>query len=220
MAKFSNINTGAFSGAIGPVIGGSWKGIPYMRAKPGKRKKKASPLQKANEAKFKIVGQLLKPMSELFRVSFNLNPQSTGYACAFSYNFKNCVTGVYPKLAIDHPSVLVSRGDLPGAEEAKAVLGENSMIEFSWKNNSGFRSAKATDRSIAVIYYPQLNVAIYNTEGTARKNGQCLLDAGKLKGKKVHCWMAFISANGKEVSDSVYAGELEIKAEVKTKVKK
>jgi hypothetical protein len=211
MARLSKTNAGAFSGAIGPVIGGSWRGIAYIRAKPGKRKKKATSKQKANEAKFALMGRTLKPMSELFRTSFNLRPDSTGYASAFSHNFKNAFTGVYPKLAIDFSSMLLSKGDLQVAEEVKVTVMNNGRIAFSWKNNSGFRSAKATDKAITVAYCAESGWVVYNTDSAERISGRFILDAGALQGMKVHCWLGFISANGKDVADSVYAGEWKLK---------
>lgn len=39
------INTGilgGFSGAVGPVVGGSWKGINYMKTLPSKKSKTSS----------------------------------------------------------------------------------------------------------------------------------------------------------------------------------
>jgi hypothetical protein len=52
MAKINQGILGGFSGKVGPVIGGSWKGIPYFRSKPGKYSFNPSQEQSIHRNKF------------------------------------------------------------------------------------------------------------------------------------------------------------------------
>ena len=46
MARISKGILGGFSGTVGTVIGGSWKGIAYMRSMPSSRKSSSTVKQK------------------------------------------------------------------------------------------------------------------------------------------------------------------------------
>src|SRR5690349_18847641 len=70
MAKYNQGPTGSFSGKIGPVVGSSWNGIPYMKSKPI-RTAKATKGELANRAKFKIAQQWLTPLLDFVRVGWN-----------------------------------------------------------------------------------------------------------------------------------------------------
>ena len=55
MAKMKKGILGAISGKIGPVIGGIWKGIPYLRQVPKKKKQEnKEPCSNRKQAKAKV----------------------------------------------------------------------------------------------------------------------------------------------------------------------
>ena len=58
MATFEKGILGGFSGKVGTVIGGNWKGIDYMRSKSSKRS--FIPSQKQLEQQLKFALKLLK----------------------------------------------------------------------------------------------------------------------------------------------------------------
>src|SRR5262245_8682047 len=116
MATISKGILGPFSGLVGTVIGGTWKGISYMRSKPSPSERSPSIAQLEQQAKFKLILRFLQSMTPLLTVSFKeLAIQKSGFNSAFSYNIKNAVAGIYPAFEIDYPQVLVARGDLPNA---------------------------------------------------------------------------------------------------------
>jgi hypothetical protein len=63
---------GGFSGKVGTVVGGSWKGISYMRSLPGKFRGKSSLLQLNQRTKFALAVNFLKPMNALLRTGWKL----------------------------------------------------------------------------------------------------------------------------------------------------
>ncbi len=54
MAKYQFGVNGLFIGKLGNVVCCTWKGIPYLRSLPPKRKSKISAAEQANREKFAI----------------------------------------------------------------------------------------------------------------------------------------------------------------------
>jgi Family of unknown function (DUF6266) len=71
MATFEKGILGGFSGKIGTVVGGNWKGIDYMRSKANKRTFIPSQKQLEQQLKFAVVMRFLQPISALLEVSFS-----------------------------------------------------------------------------------------------------------------------------------------------------
>lgn len=209
MGKFTNNN--GFSGVVGPVVGYSWRGKPCVRSKSQKSKNKVSPKQLVHQAKFGMVSKVLYSMRPLLDKTFkNFAIHKTGTNAAMSYNFKNCVSGVYPAFFIDYSLVLVSRGDLPNVADPVAAPAGSEKLVLTWIDNSGTGQAKPTDKCIAVAYCPELNCSLYSDGDTTRKNGNLTLDAPQLAGKTVETWLVIISANEAEVANSIYTGQVVI----------
>jgi hypothetical protein len=62
---------GGFSGKVGTVIGGTWKGIDFMRSKANKRTFVPSQKQLEQQLKFTLLMRFVQPLSALLEVSFN-----------------------------------------------------------------------------------------------------------------------------------------------------
>ncbi|HVY75313.1 MAG TPA: DUF6266 family protein, partial [Puia sp.] len=116
MGKYLNGINGPFIGKVGTAVGTTWKGIPVMRSAPVKRKKPFTEGELRQQARFKLINKFLNPLMDLFKATFKAEAVLvTEYNKAISYNIKNAITGVYPDFTIDYESLLVGRGDLPGA---------------------------------------------------------------------------------------------------------
>jgi len=210
MGTFSKGILGGFSGTIGTVIGGSWKGIEYMRSQPVKKSGSSTFKQLAQQAKFATIVEFESSMTALLETSFkNYAVRMTGYNNAVSYNIKNAVTGVYPNYAIDYSAALISRGDLPNAIAPAATTSAHSVY-FTWTNNSGIAEAKDDDAAILVVYCADLKTTVFTLNGGTRSSGAGNMDVAMFNGKAVQTWLGFISADGKSVASSFYTGELVI----------
>jgi hypothetical protein len=129
---------GGFSGTVGTVIGGTWKGITYMRSQPARRSSEATQAQLEQQAKFALAIRFVSLFGNLFMISFrNYAVKMTGTNNALSYTLKNAIAGTYPNYEIDYSNVLVSRGDLPNVLNPTAAPSGTSDITFSWTSNSG-----------------------------------------------------------------------------------
>ncbi len=208
MANFRKGILGGFSGKVGTVIGGNWKGIDYMRSLSSGRNSQLSPAQLAQTAKFSLAIQFVQSMSGLVKITYhNFAQKMTEFNNAVSYTLKHAITGSFPAFSISYPDVLVSRGDLPNATAPAVTASPDSIITYNWVNNSGTGIAKSTDMAILVAYEPLSNTMVYST-GPARDALTGTLNLLAFQGKNVQTYIGFISGNGKEVANSIYTGEL------------
>ena len=202
---------GGFSGKVGTVIGGNWKGIDYMRSKASRRNFKASQRQLEQQAKFTIAIRFVQSFSGLAEISFgNFAVRKTGINSALSYTLKNAITGVYPAFSIAYANVLVSRGDMPNVLAPAVTVAAGSIVTWNWTDNSGVGVARATDKALLVVYCPAFNQCIYSTGGANRSVLTDSLDLSSFSGQDVQTWIGFISEDGQNVASSFYTGMLTV----------
>ena len=202
---------GGFSGKVGTVVGGSWKGIAYMRSLPQKVKNPRTDGQMSQRSKFALALGILKPMTPFLRTGWKLYAhKQTPMNAAMSYTLANAISGAYPDYEIDPSKVLVSRGSLATAANA-ATTAAGGSIEFSWDDNSGVGSAKQTDKALIAVLNTAKGEAITDTAGAERTTGtQTVTLPADWFGDTVEVYLGFISEDGKEVANSVYLGSVAI----------
>lgn len=203
---------GPFSGKVGAVVGYVSRGKAIMRglAKVSKSRN-PSPLQRQQHAKFSLMNKFLGPIIPfLNETKKTVDIDLTGYNKAFSYNVKNAITGTFPDLTIDYSMVLLSRGDLPNIKSSQAESQSPGQITLQWTDNSGTGLALANDKSFIAVFCKELNEWIYALDLNERSAGNCLFDVAKFSGHLAPVYIGFLSANGNEVSDSLYVGAVQI----------
>jgi hypothetical protein len=210
MGKINQGILGGFTGKVGNVIGGNWKGIDYMRVKPANVANPRTDDQLDQRSRFVTVLQFLQPMKDFIKVGFKKYAiKMTEFNSAMSYNLNNAVTGTYPNFSIDFANALVSRGALAGSLNGTASSATAGNVSFTWDDNSGDGNAKATDTALLLVYNPTKKEAIFITEGVVRTaESQNLAVPDSYSGDTVHAFMGFITADGKEISNSKYVGSL------------
>jgi hypothetical protein len=202
---------GGFSGKVGTVIGGTWKGIDYMRSKANRRNFKPTEKQLGQQIKFALAMRFVQPLAGLLTISFrDFAIKMTGINNAFSYLLENAITGIYPNFAIDYSVALVSRGDLPNVPGPAVTSGAGSVLTFSWSDNSGVGLAKATDQAILVAYCPSLRQAVYTTSGGPRSGMTADLNLLPFSALIVETWIGFISESGYHIATSFFTGEVTV----------
>lgn len=211
MASFQKGILGGFSGKVGTVIGGNWKGIDYMRSKGGNKNKNPTQPQLSQQLKFGLCIRFLQTMSGLVEVGFKtFAVQKTGINSALSYLLQNAVAGAYPTFNIVYSDVLVSRGDLPNVLGPAVVSGAASVVTFSWTDNSGVGSTKPTDKAILAAFCPAFNQCIYTTGSADRSALTDSIDLSTFAGQLIETYIGFISADGKSVATSIYTGQVTV----------
>lgn len=212
MGKYNKGILGGFSGKVGNVIGSSWKGIDYMRSIPNSTADAKTDAQMAQRNKFAMVNALLRKLAPVIKMGFTNNKRMTAINSAMSYNLKNAVTGSYPDQQIDFASLAVARGDLIPASESTAESTSPSQVNFSWTDNSEVGSAQPDDKALLVVFNPAKERAVF-IPGTGPERGDESYDLvlpGSYAGDTVEVYIAFVSADGLESSDSTYLGSVAV----------
>ncbi|MBS1566626.1 MAG: hypothetical protein JST39_19740 [Bacteroidetes bacterium] len=198
---------GGFSGTVGTVAGGNWKGIAYMRSLPEVSQSDPSPAQIAHRSKFGMVVNFLKAFNGLLEFSFQDDAvQQTGFNAAVSQIFKSAITGAYPAYQISYPQVLVSRGGLPNVGAPSAAAGAAGKIVWHWTDNTGLGKASASDKAVLVTYCESLGISAFTIAPDLRSSGTATLNVVGFGGQPVHTWLAFTSDDKSEVATSIYTG--------------
>lgn len=203
---------GGVSGKIGNVIGGSWKGIDYLRIKPSSVANPKTEGQVNQRTKFATVLNFLQPMTDFLRVGFKLYANKmTQFNAAMSYNLKNGVTGAYPNYSIDFANALITRGNLTGASNGAASSPAAATVELTWTDNSGSGSAMVTDLSLILIYNQTKKECVFTTAGPVRSAGtESIPLPPEYSGDDVEVFLGFVSEDRTKVANSSYLGSVTV----------
>src|SRR5690606_36560033 len=138
MGKINQGILGGVSGQIGNVIGGTWKGIDYLRIKPSSIANPRIESQVDQRSKVLAILRFLQPMTDFLRIGFKLYANKmTQFNAAMSYNLYNAIAGTYPSYSVDYANALVTRGNLTIAAGATASSTNPAEVEINWSDNSG-----------------------------------------------------------------------------------
>ena len=212
MGKISQGVLGGFSGKVGNVVGGTWKGIDYMRIKPANVTNPRTEGQVDQRSKFSTVLRFLQPMTDFLRVGFKLYANKmTQFNAAMSYNLNNAITGAYPNFMVDYANALVTRGNLSGAANGAASSPSAGDVQITWDDNSGSGSAQATDKALIVLLNTTRQEAVFTTAGPARSAGtETISVPSEYTGEDVEVFLGFISEDGSKVANSSYLGSVAV----------
>ena len=160
------------------------------------------------QLKFSLLINFISTMNELLALTFTKYAVGMSESnAAFSYNYHNAITGTSPNYAIDYAGTLVSRGDLANATAVAATI-TSKVIHFTWSDNSGLGMAAATDKAVLVAYCKNYNLTVYTIGPAVRSTKAATLDVSNFTGFAVETWIAFLSEDGINASNSIYTGEL------------
>jgi hypothetical protein len=220
MGKLLKGINGPFSGKVGTAVGYMWNDIAVIRARPETRRKPFSEKELNQQARFALMNEFLIPVKNLLHTSFgHLAYRMNGFNKGFSYNVKAAILGFRPDLSIDFPRVLLSRGDLAKAEAATVTALAPLTLQFNWTDQSGTGNARETDQAYVAVFSTEKNSWFYKLDVAARSAGtftlelkKVMLDPSPFEGKPLQTYIGFIAADGKDASDSVYTGLLNMPA--------
>jgi len=209
MAKFNQGILGGFSGRVGNVVGGSWKGINYMRTRAASHKDARTGKQVNQRARFALGMDFLRPMKAYLREGYISEAhRCSTFNAALSYTVKTAVEGDFPKQKINYAKVLVSRGSLVPVADASASL-SNGKVLFKWTDNSGLGDALATDVAMPLVYNITKGIVISDANGGLRSNGKTELTLpGNWTGDTLLLYLGMMSTDGKMPANSIYLSEV------------
>lgn len=206
MGKIKRGILGGFSGRVGNIIGGAWKGIAYMRSMPLSVANPKTAAQVNQRSSFKacvalaqlILTSTIKPLWDRFASGMS------GFNEFVSLNVKSAyVDGVL------QPAYLkISKGSLlPCPIDGLIASAGGNNVELQWTDNSGVGNALATDKAYAVVINTATG-AVIASSGLVARNVESLIiqNANFALNDTVSCYLAFKSLDGYKVSDTEYAG--------------
>lgn len=208
MGKIAQGILGGLSGKVGNIVGGSWKGIDYIRIKPSSVANPRTEGQVNQRNKFTITLEYLQATKDFIKIGYkSFATKKTEFNAAMSYVLNNAVGGIAPNFTIDYSLALLSRGPLSGVLNGTTDLTTAGQVSFDWDDNSAEGNANVTDKAMVLVYNPSKKESISILDGADRTVGsQVVTIPNTYAGDTLELFMAFVSADGTQVSNSVYLG--------------
>jgi hypothetical protein len=207
MGKINRGILGGFSGKVANIIGGSWKGIAYMRSQPVSVSNPNTAGQQSQRSKFSgvvalatyFLTNLVKPLNDRFAV------KQSGYNLFVSRNIDafDSSSGFLPATGLE-----IARGNLLEVDNLaiSGTDGSNS-VDVTWDDNSGGSPVRETDEIFALIYnetkreWQGGNLGVDRSTTTASATMPSAVDTGDV----LHIYAAYRAADGTEVSNTYSA---------------
>ncbi|HMH31774.1 MAG TPA: DUF6266 family protein [Puia sp.] len=210
MGKLLNGLYGPITGKIGPLVGSTWKGIPYVKSAPKRRSEKVSAPESANRIKFAQAHQWLKPLSEFVRAGFKeYSPTVEGFLAAKSWLLRNAFEGLPPDRLINPALVRVSYGSLPLSADISVEKRNGVELQFSW-NAGHVEGSNPKDQAMLLAYDIEHGFAYYSLTGQFRETGIDTLKLPTDQGRSYHIYFAFAAHDRSRQSNSVYLGNIRV----------
>lgn len=150
----------------------------------------------------------VKALNPLLYITYRFTCEKMSFHKCAMRHVLNWISGLPPNLVIDYSKVLVASGPRFNTERAAAKPVADTVL-FKWEADLLPRDY-ATDKAIMVAYCEALNKCIFTTMGPPRTARKAQLHVTEFRGRAVHTWLSFITADGKQVADSIYTGKLVI----------
>lgn len=207
MGKFNIGILGGVSGKVGPVVGADWNGIPTVRAYQPDVRNPQTAEQTAQRQKFTVVIAFIRVILSILRIGFkNFTDGISPYAKAISIALTSGVKLVGSLWEIDYPNFTISQGCLLEPDWNAMTYEGGESIGVSSNNNAGQGNALGTDVIHCAVYNSSKNLVASDSTST-RADGDAICTCPvSWFGDTVYVYVFAVSADGKLVCDSHYAG--------------
>ena len=198
---------GGFSGKVGNVVGVCRQGVYYVRSLPAKVNDPKTEKQVKQRGKFAVVMDFLKAITPFVRVGFQFQAEGakSAFNAAMSYNIRHGVKSGKEGVELDWPNVLISRGSLGGAREVHVEIAQGEL-RVGWDSRSK-GNARGDDVAMILAYNSVKQQPVYDLNASKRATGIAAVRLPRgWEGDTIETFLAFKTADGIEVSDSIYLG--------------
>jgi hypothetical protein len=165
----------------------------------------------ANQKGTGLITYFLKSLIPVIRIGYqNIPPGKnwTAYNHASSVLKLTALKGKYPAKEINYEKIMISIGKVPAPKEVKVEIKDNK-IHFNWNPDLKAKGALSSDRVMIVAFLPSVMRGLSIIGGAKRSEGIEILPLTDLdEGTVIETYISYISHNQKDVSDSVYSGQL------------
>ena len=198
-------------GKLGDLVYYRYRGKTMVRRVSSVKRNSPTQLQLEHQAKFALIGNFLRSLHDFLNVTHKVyKRKNTGYQKAFSENYRVALSGTYPSFSIDYSKVRLGNGMLPNAVDPTVNSPEPGKLVFSWGENVNGDRSMSSDQFYVAINSEKLKQWIFNFKNAERYKKFCRVDVAYFSGTRVHVYIGFVSADGKQVSTPLYTGALTV----------
>lgn len=207
MARLKNGILGGISGKAGPVTGSSWKRVDVIKTNSRKKIEKKDLLPQSFA--FKVMSEFLRCFKEEINLGFyDRKNKATPGNRAMKINLNRAITGKSPDFEIDFKEIVLSKGSMETAWVAMATRETESLIRITWEIPETLNLKLIGSDEVRILFYNVTTKKALRVGYSATRSDLSAEINIKdfYKNDHFHIWMFFVSADGKNVSDSDYVG--------------
>jgi hypothetical protein len=200
---------GGFRGGIGNVVGFRYRRRYLMRSIPLRRSKRKKLKALPQHLNLGRMSQFIRDAKELIAIGFKANnPKLDPRSMAMKYNMKNALVKTENGPLINYAKIKLSRGSRERAWSEEMIFTEGNKVTVNWDIPAMLDLKLIGYDKVYIVLYNEINQSMmYAKQHISRSD---LTYTGTVSaeyiGKPIHGWIFFVSADGKEVSDSDYLG--------------
>jgi hypothetical protein len=208
---------GPIVGRLGNTVGYIRLGQEIVRMVKHPTTKPATLKQEAARARIGLVSAFIKKINNFTNISFKpMSRQTVGKTAqnmAVSVNMSSAIAGEYPDYVVDGTKLILSVGkmELP-ANCAVELAGDH--LRFSWQGDNTIGFPYSAEQVMMLAYFPETGRATYLAGGARRTAGEDFLplyaelNLSGVAETYAETYIAFVSNDRQDVSDSLYLGPL------------
>jgi len=218
MGTFKPGPMGVVRGLIDTIVASKWKDTFVVKGRPTKSNKPATLQQADQRLRFALITTLLKRIGSTIAVGYqNAGKNLTPMNVASRYHLDKAITGIYPDYKVDFTKLKLSNGDESSLDDAwkpKVAASAGAMVTVSWELNPYPGKTSSISDVMTILFYDVEKDRFVTLDSAALRSE--LTRAEELPdvyvGDSLHCWIMFVSPDGKRVSISQYLGQVKLLA--------
>lgn len=213
MGKLTDSLLSGSSGRIGRLVVANVAGTEILRIRPRRRTTTSTNAQLLVQNRMKKAYQFIVPYKAY-------SSQYFGVPLGMRSRYNQAITVLLNACKIDFDAVTLSwayhevefsRGNLLGVVPMGVSAVDPLTIKVDWLNNTGVIMDRETDELQLLLFAEDDAMPMFLESVSTRVQGTWTQVLPPLyQGKTVHAWIAFRSADSKEVSNSSYLGSVSI----------
>jgi len=177
----------------------------------GERTKPFTQGELKNQDRIAVINKLLRPVKEFIKVGFHqitANTTSNYQNYAVKINNPGALKLDGADVEIDYSKAIFSKGNMPAIAHADIKVTDEG-IEFSWDPNWKLKGMKDSDRVMLLALCPSKETAYFVLDGNKRSSGKDAVEILHFNEQVIlQTYLAFIAADRKSISTSIYTGEI------------
>ncbi|GEM69360.1 hypothetical protein SMI01S_29660 [Sphingobacterium mizutaii NBRC 14946 = DSM 11724] len=211
MAIISNGILGSFSGKVGSVVGGSWRGIQYIRSLPKKVKRVPTEKMLNQQAKFALAMSFVNPLRSFLKENYEDEKirYMTSANLLSSHILRHAVQGNLPEIKLNYSKIIISKGTV---EQLLDISSEklDRVISVKWGAEEKYLVPLAEVEVRGVIYNENKN-HFHHFKLGSRKTAQGEISLSLFdKGEKLAIWLYTMDKKTNRISESQFINEFTV----------